>query len=180
MSGEDVERRELTSRGMEKMKWGFEGVEPLWGTLLLAPYFADWLNIQFKTWYFQLSSVKICKPFKARTVSLYGTWRDGTPVPDASKCMCIVCFVLFPIFLSPSTCMMILWKWCSNTYSGIWLPKWFLFAWIQTCNEFAAFKNAEAAWFWLFTFFLSEINGAVHPAFHVLLNVAVNHQKRNF
>lgn len=76
---------------MEKMEWGFEGVEPLWGTLLLASCFADWLNVQFKTWYFQLPSVKICKPFKARTVSLYGTWHDGTPVPDASKCACIVC-----------------------------------------------------------------------------------------
>lgn len=28
MFGEDVERCELTSCGMEKMKWGCEGVEP--------------------------------------------------------------------------------------------------------------------------------------------------------
>jgi len=29
MFGEVVVRYELTSHGMEKMKWGFEGVEPL-------------------------------------------------------------------------------------------------------------------------------------------------------
>lgn len=102
MFGDDIERCELNSHGMEKMQWGFEGVEPLWGTLLLASYFADWLNIQFKTWYFQLSSVKICKPFKARTASLYGIWHDGTAVPDASKCMCIVFLVWLCIF-PPST-----------------------------------------------------------------------------
>lgn len=103
MFGDDVERCELTSHGVEKMKRGLEGVEPLWGTGLLASYFADWLNIQFKTWYFQLSSVKICKPFKARTASLYGPWHDGTPVPDASKGMCIVCFLFGFVFFSPST-----------------------------------------------------------------------------
>lgn len=133
MFGEDIERRQLTSYGIEKMKWGFEGVEPLWGTLLLASYFADWLNIQFYTWYFQLSSVKVCKPFKARTVSLYGTWHDGTPVPDASKCVCTVCFSFcFIVFFPPQNVWWCLGSGIVNTYSALWLPKWLLLAWIQT------------------------------------------------
>lgn len=89
--------------------WCGENEAGTWGCGALmrnrsaSSYFADWLNIQFKTWYFQLSSVKICKPFKARTASLYGPWHDGTPVPDASKCMGIVCFLFGFVFFSPST-----------------------------------------------------------------------------